>query len=80
MRKRKLTTHNGWPLHNMSTLGGEGTMNGYCFLFTMSHAPTTDSHVQWLVQTTMDPRAPRGWDGMGWDGMVVGAYIGLLHL
>jgi len=61
-------------------LGGEGTMNGYCFLFTMSHAPTTDSHVQWLVQTTMDPRAPRGWDGMGWDGMVVGAYIGLLHL
>lgn len=36
----------------------------YCFL--IHNVPcTTDSHVQWLVQTPMGPRGPRGWDGGG---------------
>jgi hypothetical protein len=36
----------------------------YCFSIHNVPCTTTDSHVQWLVQTAYGPREPRGWGGM----------------
>ncbi len=65
MRKRKLTTHNGWPLHNMSTLGG-GRDNERV-LFSIHNVPCTHHRLP-CAMASSDNYGSKGTKRVGWDG------------